>query len=98
MSSVGHSKRLRRLELRASPQIKAALAAGQISARFADELLYCSQAEGHERLARRLAAQDEVARRSKIAVEVIRRHLALGQRDLHVLRRDLQTALTQNHV
>lgn len=93
MPSVGHSKRLRRIELRASPRIKAALARGEISARFADELLYCLPEEADRRLKARLADREEAVRRNRIAARVIKAHIDEGKRDLAALKEDLRLAL-----
>jgi hypothetical protein len=92
--SLGHRKRLRRLELRASPEIKEALASGAISPRFADSLLYLPPQEQVTQLGARLAAGEALQRRSKIAVEIIRMHIDRKSKDLAALRTDLRKALS----
>ena len=94
MLSPGTKKRLSRIRRRAAPEIRAAYEAGKISARRADQLLYLEPEEQRAALSRILAVRQDAQRRSKIAVEVIRTHLALGQRDLQKLRQDLKTALS----
>jgi hypothetical protein len=93
MPSQGHTKRLRRLEKRASPEIKAALASGKISPRFADSLLYVPLQEQVARLNGHLAAKEDRERRSQIAAQVIKEHLSAGRRDLLALKKDLLLAL-----
>jgi hypothetical protein len=93
MLSAGTKKRLSRIARRATPEVQAAYAAGKISARKADQLLYLPFDRQRAELERILHKQEEAQRRSRIAAEVIRRHLALGRRDLVALRQDLKTAL-----
>ena len=93
MLSPGTKKRLSRIRRRACGEVQEAFAAGKISARRADILLYLPPEKQRAELERILSVQEDVASRSKIAAEVIRRHLALGRCDLHALRQDLKTAL-----
>ena len=98
MPSQGHLKRLRRIERRASQAIKAALAAGRIAPRFADQLLYLCPTEQTMRLERRLATQDDVACRSRIAAKVIKEHIDGGRIDLQKLQQDLRIALSSSTI
>ena len=65
----------------------------QISARKADQLLYLPAEQQRAELARILSAQEDLARRSRIATQVIKAHVDSGRRDLAALREDLRTAL-----
>jgi hypothetical protein len=97
MLSLGTKKRLSRIRRRATQEVRAAFEAGKISARRADTLLYLEPKEQLAELEHLLAVREDARRRSKIAAEIIRRHLALGQRDLQKLRQDLKTALIKTH-
>jgi hypothetical protein len=91
--SSGHRKRLSRLRRRAEPEVLAAYEQGRISARKADELLYLSPAAQRQKISNLVAGQDELARRSKIAAQVIKAHIETGRRDLVGLKQDLIRAL-----
>jgi hypothetical protein len=93
--SPGHKKRLRRIQLRASSELKDALASGVLSARKADSLLYLPESEQEQELAQIRRAKTRMTLRAQLAVTTIRRHLDSGSRDLHKLRRDLHKALAQ---
>jgi hypothetical protein len=93
MLSPDTKKRLSRIRRRATVEVQAAYTAGKISARKADQLLYLPEDRQRAELERILSDQEDIKRRRKIAVEVIRRHLALGRRDLVALQEDLNRAL-----
>jgi hypothetical protein len=97
MASVGTTKRISRIMRRAAPEVREAFESGQITARCADTLLYLEPEAQRRQLARLLAAQEDAARRSRIAAQVVRKHLLAGRRDLVSLRQDLRRELnTQN--
>jgi hypothetical protein len=91
--SPGQKKRLRRVELRACEEVKAALSKGDISPRRADTLLYLPVGEQKLELERILAEKGERAFRCRRVVEILRRHLAAGSNDLLRLQRDLHKGL-----
>lgn len=91
--SPGTRKRLRRVERRATPAVKTALANGQISPRRADTLLYLEPAQQEQELEKILVARTQAAGRAKRVVEIFKIHLAAGNRDLVKLRVDLRKAL-----
>src|SRR5262249_45332077 len=76
MLSVGTKKRIARIRRRAIAEVLEAYQQGRISARRADILLYLPQDEQRAELGRILSLQEDTKHRNKIAVEVIRRHLA----------------------
>jgi hypothetical protein len=92
MPSIGTKKRIARIRKRATPEVQRAFEQGRISARRADVLLYLPQEEQRRELAHILAAQQDAKRRSQVAAEVIKAHLAAGKRDLTLLQKDLQLA------
>ena len=94
MLSEGTRKRISRIARRATPLVREAFKAGKISVRRADQLLYLQPDQQRAELSRLLAVREEAARRSRIAAEVIRRHVNTGNRDIVALRRDLQLALS----
>jgi hypothetical protein len=91
--SPGTRKRLRRVERRATPAVKTALANGQISPRRADTLLYLEPAQQQEELEKILVARTQATGRAKRAAEILQVHLVSGTRDLVKLRIDLREAL-----
>jgi hypothetical protein len=94
MLSDGQKKRLSRIARRATPEVQKAFAAGKISARRADQLLYLEPQEQLAELQRLLAVRDEAARRSRIVTSIIKAHVAAGRRDLVALDKELRTALS----
>jgi hypothetical protein len=88
--SPGQKKRLRRVERRACEEVKAALARGDITLRRADTLLYLPTSEQKLKLERILADKERTAIRCRRAVEILRRHMAAGSKDLLRLRSDLR--------
>ena len=93
--SPAQSKRLRRIQLRASQPIQDALAAGVISIRRADILLHLPENEQKSQLDRILRSKQTEILRCKAAVKILREHLDRGNRDLVGLQRDLHQALSQ---
>jgi hypothetical protein len=92
--SPGHKKRLRRLELRGSPELKAALASGRLSARICETILYMPKAQQSKELRRRLHAQDDAEHRSQVAAETIRKYLdSCDKVNLEDLRRQIRAAI-----
>jgi len=83
-----------RIRRRAAPEIQAAYQQGLISARRADTLLYLSAEDQRTQLNRLLAEKADMVRRSKLAAEVIKKHITAGRRDLVALRDDLRKALS----
>jgi hypothetical protein len=71
-----------------------AYAAGIISARRADILLYLCPEEQRAAIAKILAEREAAKRRSRIAAEVIRGYVTAGRRDLVALQKDLRLALS----
>ena len=98
MASVGTKKRISRIGRCAVPEVLAAYQAGQISARRADTLLYLPPEEQRAQLEGLLAEQALVARRSKLAAEIIKKHVDAGRRDLAALREDLRKALSSTTI
>jgi|SRR6516162_5691596 len=96
MVSAGQKKRLSRIARRAEPEVQAAFEAGKISARRADVLLYLPPEEQLAELNRQLSVQEAAARRSRIAAEVIKAHVAAGRRDLVALEKELRTAISSS--
>ena len=94
MLSPGTKKRINRILKRAIPEVVRAYQEGRISARKADQLLYLSAQEQLAECKRILTAQEDAARRSRIAATVIRQYVHDGKRDLAGLRKDLQLALS----
>jgi hypothetical protein len=94
MPSTGTKKRISRIARRATPEVQKAFTDGKISARRADTLLYLEPEQQLTELNHLLSVQEEAARRSRIAAEVIRQYVQCGKRDLVALRADLQLALS----
>ena len=94
MPSAGQRKRISRIRPRAIPEVVQAFEAGKISARRADTLLYLPPDEQRAQLNALLAEQALIARRSRIAAEVIRKHLKAWRRDLLALRKDFAACST----
>jgi hypothetical protein len=92
-TSRGHLKRLSRIKRRAIAEVQEAFSAGQISAHRADTLLYLPPEEQRAQLNALLAEQADIARRSRIAAQVIKAHIDSGRRNLMALREDLRIAL-----
>lgn len=95
MLSKGTKKRLSRIRRRAIPEVLEAFEAGKISARRADTLLCLQPDEQRAQLNALLAEQALIARRSRIAAQVIKAHVSSGRRDLTALRQDLRLALSR---
>jgi len=87
--SLGQKKRLRRVELRACEEVKAALARGDITPRCADILLYLPAGEQKRELERILTGKANTVSRCRRVVEILRKHLATGSKDLLRLQADL---------
>jgi ParB-like chromosome segregation protein Spo0J len=96
MLSLGTRKRLSRIKRRACPEVQAVFASGLISGRKADTLLYLPVEEQRATIARILAEREAVARRSRIATEIIRGYVEAGCRDLVMLQKDLRDALSHS--
>jgi len=79
------------------PEVLAAFEQGKISAKRADLLLYLEPHQQLSELDRLLSAQEDVARRSRIAAAVIRNHINAGRPDLAALRQDLTIALSSTN-
>jgi len=75
MSATTKDKRERRVLRRSVPEVVEAIHAGKLSVRLADQLLYLPRAKQRTELQRRLHAQDEFERRSRVAAETIREYL-----------------------
>jgi hypothetical protein len=96
MSSTTKAKRISRVRRRGSPQLVAALDAGQISIRTADTLLYLSPDEQVAQLDRRLRAVGERERKSHTVARTIRHYLDDHKDiDLEELRSFIQAALVR---
>jgi hypothetical protein len=93
--SPGQRKRLRRIQLRATSELKDALATGAITPRKADTLLYLPVPEQQAELQRILHHRARMVLRCKAAVQTIKRHLDSGSKDLLKLRSDLREVLSQ---
>jgi hypothetical protein len=94
LSSTTKDKRLRRIERRGTPELVAAMRAGQISVRTADSLFYLPPGEQRAQLEHRLAALEQRERRSKAVAATIRSYLDSGQRiDLGELQGRIRSAL-----
>jgi hypothetical protein len=91
--SPGQKKRLRRIQLRATRELKDALASGAVTPRKADTLLYLSPSAQQTELARILQDRARTVLRCKVAAQTIQQHLDAGAQDLRKLQRDLRTAL-----
>jgi len=59
-------------------------------------LLYLPPEEQLAELNRQLSVQEAAARRSRIAAEVIKAHVAAGRRDLVALEKELRTAISSS--
>lgn len=91
--STTTEKRARRVERRAIPEVVEAVHAGKLSVRLADELLYLPRARQRAELQRRLHAQDEAERRSRVVTETIRQYLDSNSTiDLEMLRSQIRAA------
>jgi hypothetical protein len=91
------SQRLRRIERRAIPALKNALADGVISLRKAESLVRMPAQEQLDQIAGIIAAktlQEQIARRAQVAAAVIKKHIDANHHDLLALKRDLQLALS----
>ena len=93
MSRDQAKTRENRIFRRGSEAIRQAFEEGRITARRADILIHSDPIEAEVELAAILTKQERVARRSKVAAEVIRSHLQAGHRDLARLATDLRLAL-----
>ena len=93
MSNDHRRDRLNRIKRRGIPAIREAFESGRITARRADILLHMPLEEQAARLNEILGAQERVRLRSKIAAEVINKHLRSGRPDLQVLQTQLRQAL-----
>jgi hypothetical protein len=94
MSATTKEKRARRIERRAIPEVVAAVHAGKLSMRLADELLYLPRARQRNELQRRLKSIEDRQRISgRVALE-IRRYLDTHAKvDLLELDRRLKTVV-----
>jgi hypothetical protein len=96
--SRGHRKRVSRIQKRAAPEVVRAFQQGLISAKRADLWLYLPVEQQQTQLQAYLSERETISQRSKIAAEIIQKHLALGQRDLVALREDLHLALASSTI
>ena len=100
MSATTQAKRLRRVERRASPEIVAAVHAGKLSIRLADQLLYLPRKEQKAELRSRLKAIEDREWQSAITARTIREYLdQLGGKrvDLIELGSVIRAALSSVH-
>jgi hypothetical protein len=93
--SPGQKKRLRRIALRATEPVKDALARGEISARMGDKLLYLPAEKQQSELERILRLRSQMQQRCRAVVDVLRKHLDAGKKDLVGLKRDLHAVLSE---
>jgi transcription elongation GreA/GreB family factor len=94
MSATTETKRLRRVERRAIPEIVAAVHTGQLSVRLADQLLYLPKAEQKAELDRRLEAVEDRERISALVARTIREYLDTASKvDLKELNQRIRSAI-----
>ena len=86
--------RKNRIFRRGSEALQEAYVNGNISAKRADLLIHMEPGQAEAELNAILAKQERIAYRSAVAAEVIKRHLATGQRNLAALQNDLRAALS----
>jgi hypothetical protein len=87
-------KRARRLERACTCEVLQAIESGYLSPSWADKLYRnLPAAEQRARITALVARKDRERSRCQLVVEILRRHTTAGATDLHLLRRDLTTAL-----
>jgi hypothetical protein len=75
--------------------VLSAIEQGYLSPSWADKLYRnLPAAEQRERITALVARKDRERSRCKLVVEILRRHTTAGTADLHLLRRDLTSALS----
>jgi hypothetical protein len=76
MSATTKDKRERRVLRRSVPEVVEAVHVGKLSVRLADQLLYLPRGKQRTELQRRLHAQGETERRSRLAADTLKTYLA----------------------
>jgi hypothetical protein len=87
-------KRCGRIKKRCVPEVIEAIGRGYLSSSSADKVYrYLRPEEQRARVKRLVESKESLRERCRIVVEILRRHLEGGVRDLHDLGRDLKVAL-----